>query len=150
MAEGLAFGASVVAFVQLADRVVQLTKSIIDATDGAPTTLRRLHAEASSMKDILDELQKLHNAAEPGNFTAIEKATRQPIETCHASVQMLETELSKLSISPAHMQTHSCKRQKIKQSLKWAAGGEERVKKLVADMITQKATLSLALVTDIS
>ncbi len=150
MAEALAFGASVVAFLQLTDRVVQLSKSFIDATKDAPTALRRLHAEAASMKDIIDELKRLHDASNPGNSTAIEKATHQPIETCHASVQMLEMELSKLSISPAHVQTGQGKRQKIKQSLKWAAGGEDRVKKLVADMINQKATLSLALVSDIS
>jgi hypothetical protein len=150
MAEAVAFGASVVAFVQLTDRVVQLSKRILDAAKDAPTALRTLHAEASSMKDIVKELQRLHDASDPGNSAAIEKATRQPIDTCHASVQLLEVELSKLSISPAHAQKGPNKRQKIKQSLKWATGGEERIKKLVADMITQKATLSLALVTDIS
>lgn len=118
MAEALAFGASVVAFVQLTDRVVQLSKRLIDATKDAPTALRRLHAEASSMKDIVNELQRLHDASDPGNCSAIEKATRQPIDSCHASVQMLEEELSKLSNSSAHAQTGSYKRQKIKQSLK--------------------------------
>jgi hypothetical protein len=150
MAEALAFGASVVAFVQLTDRVVQLSKRILDAAKDAPTALRTLHAEALSMKDIANELRRLHDTSNPGNSAAIEKATRQPIDTCHAAVQMLEVELTKLSISPAHAQKGPSMQQKVKQSLNWAAGGEERVKKLVADMITQKVTLSLALVTDIS
>ena len=99
MAEAIAFGASVVAFLQLTDRLMQLSKSFIDATHDAPTALRRLHAEASSMKDIIEELKTLHDASNPGDSAALEKATHQPIKTCQASVQMLEMELSKLSIS---------------------------------------------------
>lgn len=75
--------------------------------------------------------------------------TQQPIQACQASVQSLEVELFKLSLSSAHVEAGSSKRQRIKQSLKRAAGGEENVKKILTEMITEKATLSLALVADI-
>lgn len=150
MAEAIGFAASIIAFVQLADRVISLSKKFLDAAQDAPTTLRRVHAETSSMKDILEELKKMYDSSDASDSAAIQKATHKPIETCQASVEMLEQELAKLSISPSHQKTGLSKRQKVKQSLMWATSSEERTKKLIAAMITQKATLSLALVADIS
>ncbi|KAH6842231.1 hypothetical protein B0I37DRAFT_194123 [Chaetomium sp. MPI-CAGE-AT-0009] len=150
MAEGLAFAASIVAFIQLADRVGQLSKTFIDAMKGEPGPLKAVQAEMAAMTTLLNELHNHHDASDPRTSAVIERATDQPIKTCHDSVQMLETELSKLSISPAHANTGSSKRQRIKQSVKWATGGEMRVNKIVADLVAQKATLSLALQSSIS
>jgi hypothetical protein len=150
MAEGLAFAASIVAFIQLADRVGQLTKTFIDAMNGEPGPLKTVQAEMSAMATLLDELHKHHDVSDPRSSVAIETATDLPIKTCHDSVQMLETELSKLSISPAHANIGPSKRQKIKQSVKWATGGETRVKKIIDDLAAQKVTLSLALQSSLS
>lgn len=145
MAEGLAFAASIVAFIQLADRVGQLSKTFIDAMNGEPGPLKAVHAEMSAMTALLNELHNHHDISDPRSSVAIERATDLPIKTCHDSVQMLEAELSKLSISPAHANTAPSKRQRLKQSVKWATGGETRVSKIVGDLVAQKATLSLAL-----
>jgi hypothetical protein len=150
MAEGFAFAASVVAFIQLADRVGQLSKTFIDAMKGEPGPLKAVQAEMSAMTTLLNELHNQYDASDPRISVAIEKATDQPIKTCHDSVQMLEMELSKLSISPAHTNTRPSKRQRIKQSVKWATGGETRVNKIIDDLAAQKATLSLALQSSLS
>jgi hypothetical protein len=150
MAEGLAFAASIVAFIQLADRVGQLTKTFIDAMNGEPGLLKAVQAEMSAMATLLNELHNHHDVSDPRSSVAIERAMDLPIKTCHDSVQMLETELSKLSISPAHANTGPSKRQRVKQSVKWATGGETRVKKIIDDLAAQKATLSLALQSSLS
>ncbi|KAH6617611.1 hypothetical protein F5144DRAFT_586944 [Chaetomium tenue] len=150
MAEGLAFAASIVAFIQLADRVGQLSNTFIDAMKGEPGPLKAVQAEMSAMTTLLNELHNHHDVSDPRSSVAIEKATDLPIKTCHDSVRMLETELSKLSISPAHTSTAPSKRQRLKQSVKWATGGEMRVNKIVDDLVAQKATLSLALQSSLS
>lgn len=150
MAEPVAFVASIVSLVQLADRVTELSKVIVDATKDAPPFLRMLHSEASTMRDVLNELKNLHDGPDALKSAAIRTTTEQPIKNCQTSAQQLEAELSKLSLTPNHTQTAPSKRQQIQRSLAWAAGGQERIKKLAADMITQKATLSLAVLADIS
>ncbi|OIW34172.1 hypothetical protein CONLIGDRAFT_667349 [Coniochaeta ligniaria NRRL 30616] len=149
-AEAIALGASITAFIQLADGVIKLTKNLVDSTADMPATLRMAQAETSSLKDILGELEKLRATADTEGSTALVEATKKPLENCHSSMEQLEVELAKLSISPSRVQTAPGKRQRIKQVVKWGAGGENRVKKLVANLITEKATLSLALVADIS
>jgi len=152
-AEAIALGASIAAFIQLADRVISVSKNLMDAGADMPMTLKMAHTEASSLKDILSELSKLHEtnpASSVATPAALLKATKAPIEKCHASMEELEGELAKLTISPSHMQAGLSKRQKVKQAVRWATGGEDRVKELLANLITEKATLSLALVADVS
>lgn len=150
MAEALAFGASIIGVIQLADRVIDLSKSFIDQTSDAPAALRMAHAEASHLKDILEGLKNHQHASDTMNMTAPRNAINKPIKECHASMEELEQELARLSFSPSHLQTAPTKRQKVKRALRWAAGGEEKVKKLLTSLITEKATLSLALLADIS
>jgi len=153
MAEAVALGASVVAFIQLADRVITMSKNLIDSGADMPTTLRMAHTEALSLRDILKELkqrQSMSSIPEVEASTVLLNATKKPADKCHASMEQLEVELSKLSISPSHSQISPSKRQRIKQTVKWAAGGEERVKKLLTTLMTEKLTLSLALVAEMS
>ncbi|KAK1757126.1 hypothetical protein QBC47DRAFT_412452 [Echria macrotheca] len=141
MAEALALGASIVAFIQLADRIISLTKNVADST-----TLRMATTETSALKDVLIELEKTHAAT---GLTAIIDAAQKPLENCQASMEQLEAELEKLSLSRG-VPTAPGKKQRVKQAVRWVAGGEERVKKLVATLVAEKATLSLALLADIS
>jgi hypothetical protein len=145
MAEGLAFAASVVAFIQLADRVGQLSKTLMDAMKGERGPLKAVETEMSAMKMLLDELHNRHDGANFRSSAVIQGAMDQPIKTCHNSVQMLETVLSKLSAYPANTNATSSKLQRIKQSAKWAIGREAKVTKIMDDLVAQKATLSLAL-----
>lgn len=85
-----------------------------------------------------------------GITAALQKATRKPIESCYASMGKSEGELAKLTISTSHLQRAPTKRQKVEQALKWATGAEERVRKLVADLSTEKATWVLALMANLS
>ncbi|EAQ84371.1 hypothetical protein CHGG_08385 [Chaetomium globosum CBS 148.51] len=131
MAEGARrFAASIVAiYISWAEPCsASLSKTFIDANEpGKPGPLKAVHAEMSAMTALLNELHNHHDISDPRSSVAIERATDLPIKTCHDSVQMLEAELSKLSISPAHANTAPSKRQRLKQSVKWATGGETRV-----------------------
>ncbi|KAB5539312.1 hypothetical protein GE09DRAFT_313769 [Coniochaeta sp. 2T2.1] len=59
MAEAVAFGASVVAFIQLADRVVSLAKRYIEALQDAPATIRAIFVQISALRAIFDSLKFL-------------------------------------------------------------------------------------------
>jgi len=153
MAEVFALGASVVALIQWADRVITISKNLIDSGADMSTTLRMAHAEALSLRDILQKLnqrQTTSSVSEAGVPTMLLSATKKPIDKCHATMEQLEAELTKLSISSPHLQTIPEKRQRVKQVLKWTAGGEERVKKLLTHPRTEKLTQTLAPVTDMS
>ncbi|KAK0722057.1 hypothetical protein B0T26DRAFT_701172 [Lasiosphaeria miniovina] len=149
-AEALALGASIAAFIQLADRITSLARNVVDSTADMPTTLRMAHAETSALKDVLGELKRTHATSGVEANTALMEATKKPLENCHSSMEKLEAELAKLSISPSAVRRAPGKRQKVTQAVKWAAGGEDRVKKLVSNLVTEKATLSLVLLSDIS
>ncbi|OIW29189.1 hypothetical protein CONLIGDRAFT_645318 [Coniochaeta ligniaria NRRL 30616] len=56
MAEVLAFGASVVAFIQLADRVVSLAKGYLDALRDAPAAIRAIFVQVSALRAVLESL----------------------------------------------------------------------------------------------
>src|SRR5271165_5643338 len=59
MAEALAVGASVVAFIQLADRVIGLCKFYIETVRDAPHDLRAILIEISALKSMLENLEFL-------------------------------------------------------------------------------------------
>ncbi|CAJ2504398.1 Uu.00g117920.m01.CDS01 [Anthostomella pinea] len=121
MAEAVAFGASVVAFIQLTDRVISLCKRCIDAArEGGPAELRSIFIETTALKSILENLQFLHGA--DSQFPQdIQAQTAPPMQGCQSAIQMLENELAKLSISPDGLTSPNApsKREIKHQVLKW-------------------------------
>lgn len=59
MAEVVAFGASVVAFIQLADRVISLAKGYIGALQDAPAAIRAIYVQVAALRAVLDSLRFL-------------------------------------------------------------------------------------------
>src|SRR5262245_25222181 len=98
MAEAVAFGASVAAFIQLTDRVINLCKRFVEGYQDAPKELRTALIETSSLKSILENLDFLYKT-DSGFSSAIQSLTDRPIQGCQKSVEELENELQKLSIS---------------------------------------------------
>lgn len=92
-AEAVALGASIAAFIQLAERIVAVTQNVFDSTADMPTTLRMAHAETSALRDILGDLKPKG----PGKGVFAE-AIEKPLESCHWSMKQLEAELVRLSL----------------------------------------------------
>ena len=59
MAEAFALATSIVTIVQVADRVIALCKYFIQAAHDAPSDLRNILIETSTVKTILQNLQFL-------------------------------------------------------------------------------------------
>jgi hypothetical protein len=59
MAEAIALSASIIAIFQIADRVIGLCKLYIETVRDAPSDLRTILIETSTMKTILENIQFL-------------------------------------------------------------------------------------------
>ncbi len=145
MAEAITVFASVVAIVQIADRVVGLCKFYIETVHDAPSDLRSILLETSMMKAILENVDPL--VSNSGEGTSILKRLSgpdSPIQACHTIMTKMEA-LFPSSYRQVHDNTS--KRQKVKASLANLAWPfkAERAKKLVGDLSNVKATITLAL-----
>lgn len=86
MAEALVLGPTIIAFVQLADRVIDICKDYIETVRDAPHDLRIILVEISSLKVILQNIQFLYRVD-----GAIRKAAlKNTLDTCIKSVVELE------------------------------------------------------------
>jgi len=139
----LSLGASIVAFVQIADRVIGACKHCIDAIKDAPKDMLMILGEATSLRAIIDSLNvvDLHtNIIElvPGLFESA-----GPVEACQRCLTSLERLL------PAGTQGPSTQtRRRIAfAELAWPLK-ESKARKLLAEISHHKATLLLAITGD--
>ena len=149
MAEVIAFGASVIAIVQVADRIIGACKSYISSVRDAPSDLRAILVEISALKTVLENLTFLNSCDTPCSpmFNNL-CGTDGPIEACLLSVNELaglfppdETDIQGQGQS---------KRRKIKSTmvaLAWPLK-ETKARKLLDDILRYKSTITLALTTD--
>ncbi|KAL6713228.1 hypothetical protein ACLMJK_009349 [Lecanora helva] len=148
MAEVIAFGASVIAIIQIADRVIGQCKFYIETTCNAPSDLRAILIETSALKTILENLNFL--TACDGPFSAIVRSLSGadgPIEGCLRTA----AELEKLFPSDTSQMTgrKDSKRRRLDSALRALAWPlkESKAKKLLDEMMRYKTTISLALTT---
>ena len=149
MAEAIAVGASVIAIIQVADRIIGACKSYIRSVRDAPSDLRALLLEISALKTVFENLEFLEscdNYCSPLLNNLCGKDG--PIEGCLRSVN----ELSGLFPSDtAHTEGQGqSKRRKIKStmvSLAWPLK-ETKAQKLLDDILRYKSTITLVLTTD--
>jgi hypothetical protein len=91
MAEAFAFAASVAAFVQLADRVISLTKDYLESFKNADASLRAILVQVSTLRGVLESLNFLTQA--PGEHSVeIVRRLGAPggvIELCREAVSNL-------------------------------------------------------------
>ena len=149
MAEVLAVTASVIATIQIADRVVDLCKFYIESIRDTPSNLRRLLVEISTLKTVLENVDFLTRCSNDGpTLLHAIAGDSGPIEGCRRSI----TELSMLLPSDA---VHTAgkegtKKQKAKNAftaLAWPLK-EKKARKLLEEMMGYKMTISMAMITD--
>lgn len=146
MAEAIALGASVIAFIQLADRVIHLTKYYIEAIRDCPQGIRAILVEISSLRAILENLDfLLKNDSGPESHMLDQLSGEQGlIAECEKSLAKLERLL------PSNIRAAGSKRQKILTAadhLQWPFR-ENTAKKLIDDISRYKASIAFALTFD--
>lgn len=143
MAEAAGLVASIIAIIQIADRIVGVTKHYIETVQDAPRDLHRIRTELSTLKAVFESLQFVHSLDPATSFTL--RALDGPagaVEICKNIVIELEKLLHPSSSTIPHN-----KRQKIKgtwEALAWPFK-ESKVGKLLEDLSRIKTTISLAL-----
>ena len=148
MAEAVAIGASVIAIIQIADRIIGLCKFYVETARDAPSDLRLILVETSALKTILENLNFL-TACDGPDSTAARRVSGAdgPIEGCFRTV----TELEKLFPSNSIL-TRGRKSSKTRTlnsvltALAWPLK-ESKARKLLDEMMRYKTTISLALTT---
>jgi hypothetical protein len=154
MAEALALGASVIAFLQLADRVIWLCKFYIETVRDAPNDLRIILMEISGLKAVLDTVSFLLHADPDSVSKVIWNLDGQdgPLSACRLSLGKLE------KLFPAdhpwqNGQGCQFKQQKVRKvsqilvTLAWPLQAN-KARALLDDILRHKATITLALSTE--
>ena len=153
MAEVLAFAASVIAVIQISDRVIQLAKYYIDASSDTPPGLRVILVEISTINTILKSLEYLDkcNHITPALWNQI-SGPNGPIEGCRHSITELERLFPSDSVAlPApKWSSRSSKKRKVKATMATLAWPLKagRVRELLQKIAQYKAALTLALTTE--
>jgi hypothetical protein len=146
MAEVIGIIASIIAVVQIADRVVGLCKDYLETVHDAPSELRAMLIETSTTKIILENVVFLYscNNEHSTMFDGL-AGSNGPIEGCRDVIAKMEALFPSEFINP----NNRSKRQKVKDSwtrLAWPTK-QDKAKKLVEDLSRFKATISFALTT---
>lgn len=141
MADALSLGASIIAFIQIADSVIKACRYCIETIKDAPKDMQMILGEATSLRAIIDSLKvaELHpNTAKlvPSLFEA-----SGPVEACRCCLMALE----KLLPSEAHRSPLS-KPRRIAE-LAWPLK-ESKARKLLSEISYHKSTLLLAITGD--
>lgn len=149
MAEIIAVGASLIAVIQVADRIIGICKSYISSVHDAPSDLRAILIEISAAKAVYENLKFLDSCGSPGSLLSNSLSGADgPIEGCLRSVNELAG-LFPTDDVRVKGQGQS-KRRKIKStlvSLAWPLK-ETKARKLLEDILRYKSTITLALMTD--
>ena len=151
----LSIGASVVAFVGLADKVIRAARFCMDSLQDAPSDIQMIVYEVSSLRTIVEILtaQDPHRLIPSGKkpiFDVVPTFSLDwagPIEACHRCLSSLAALLppgagaQKESIAP--------KRRRITLAeLAWPLK-QSKARKLLAEVSQHKATLLLAISGDV-
>jgi hypothetical protein len=127
-----------IALFQLLDRVIQISRHIIDTVKDAPNDIRLIHAEIVSLQLILKQLRGSGTLDNP-----VLTDKNGPLQRCQTAAAELEILLPRATDF-----VPSGKRRKASKitfaTLAWALN-ESKAKKLLAEISQQKATILLGL-----
>ncbi|KAG4267356.1 hypothetical protein FPRO04_12980 [Fusarium proliferatum] len=141
MADPLSIGASVLAFIGLADRIIHTCKYCIEAVEDAPKDIQMVLGEATSLRAIIDSIGESSATSLVPNL----HEQNGPIKSCHSCLASIE------ALLPDTMgQYKTGKRRKLTLvDLAWPLK-QSKVRKLLAEISHHKATLLLAMSGDMS
>lgn len=149
MAEVIGLAASIIAIVQVADRVIGLCRFYLETVHDAPSDLRAILVETSAIKAILENVGFLVSCNNQKS-TILEGLSGQngPVEGCRTAIAKME-ELIPSAYFQASGSSRS-KRQKVNASLAYLAWPlkTEKAKKLLEELGRLKLTIHLALTSD--
>ncbi|KAL5597989.1 hypothetical protein FOBRF1_011782 [Fusarium oxysporum] len=141
MTDPLSIGASVLASIGLADRIIRTCKHYIEAVEDAPRDIQTILGEATSLRAIIDSIGESSATSLMPNL----HEQNGPIKSCHSCLASLEALLP-----PTMGQSQTGKRRKITLAdLAWTLK-QSKVRKLLAEISHHKATLLLAMSGDMS
>ncbi|SCO52714.1 uncharacterized protein FFMR_11153 [Fusarium fujikuroi] len=141
MADPLSIGASVLAFIGLADRIIRTCRYCIEAVEDAPKDIQMVLGEATSLRAIIDSIGESSATSLVPNL----HEQNGPIKSCHSCLASLE------ALLPDTIgQYKTGKRRKLTLvDLAWPLK-QSKVRKLLAEISHHKATLLLAMSGDMS
>ena len=149
MAEVLAIGASVIAIIQITDRIVGLCKFYIETVNNAPSDLRLILLETSSLRTIFKNLDFLivYDSGVSSIVSSL-ASVDDPIEGCLKSIIQLE------KLFPSNWIRNTgqspSKKRKVRATLATLAWPlkEGKARKLLDEISRYKTTVTLALTTE--
>jgi hypothetical protein len=149
MAELLGLCASIIAVVQIADRVAKLCKDYIGGVKDCPSNLRAIEVEVSSLSILLKELeQEIKSGSNASALLCSLKDANGPIEGCRIATSELE------KLFPSEEVRVDMKRKKKRRTAKLSLAAlawpfrEEKARTLLCQLMQHKATISLAICTE--
>ena len=151
MAEAIAVGASAIAIIQIADRIISLCKFYVETARDAPQDLRVILIETSALKTILENLTFLGTCDGPDSpATRRISGADDPIEGCFRTITELEELFPSNAVQTTNVDRKRSKKRKLNSvliALAWPLK-ESKARKLLDEMTRYKSTISLALMTN--
>ncbi|KAK2053441.1 hypothetical protein LY76DRAFT_649849 [Colletotrichum caudatum] len=149
MADPFSLAASVIATIQIADRLVTVCKDYIESVRDAPSDLRSILLETSAVKSVLENVGFLLQC-DGGQSKMLDALTgaSAPIEECQKAItDLLGLLPSKHNQGNVHGKPKRRRIQLTLEALAWPFK-ETKARKLLGDIARHKNTMSLALTTD--
>ncbi|KAH7094916.1 hypothetical protein FB567DRAFT_511316 [Paraphoma chrysanthemicola] len=152
MAETVAVVASIIAIIQISDRVIGCCKFYIQSTTDTPTELRVILVEISTLKTVLESLQFLQTCAHAAPALWKQLSGQDgPIEECKRSITALEKlfPAGKFPVSRSQPGPKRRKMENVRTALAWPLKARQ-ARELLRVIIQQKTIINLALTTESS
>jgi hypothetical protein len=144
MADPISIGASLLAFIGLADRIIRASVYCIDTLQDAPGDIRMIHNEVLSLRAIVDTFADPGQSSSDGAISILfDKGG--PIEACRRSLSGLE---ALLPVGADDASTSSLRRRMTLTELSWPLK-QSKARKLLAEISQHKSTMLLAMSGDI-
>jgi hypothetical protein len=147
MAEILALTASVIAVIEISDRIITLTKDYIKGVRDVPRDLLIIRVEVSTLKAVFENLKLLQDSKNIPSHN-LQKLSEKDgvVQGCRHAV----LELEKL-LHPPPQTSNTGTRRRIQatfDSLAWPLNKGNRAKKLLDEISQYKSTITMSLSVD--
>ncbi|KAI3332233.1 hypothetical protein HD806DRAFT_186541 [Xylariaceae sp. AK1471] len=143
MADPLSVGASIVAFIELAERLIRTCKYCIETIQNAPQDMQMILGEVTSLRAIFASLGATNLHPNTARLIPTLSGTGGPIESCRLCLSALEDLLPR-----AAYDLTTSKTRRILIDLAWPLK-ESKARKLLAEISHHKSTLLLAITGDV-
>ena len=149
MAEIIALSSSVIAIIQLTDRIIGCCKYYIETARDAPSDLRSILIEISALKVLFENLDFLVRCDTLSETLKNNLSSRDgPINGCHRAIKQLEKLFPQSGLAEDGQMRS--KKQKLTSTLTVLAWPlkETKARKLRDDLDRHKLTINLVLTTN--